>query len=49
MFLSDTGGHRSSLSEIEELASVYYQAIPWRMEGTAADVESSLESEVHRG
>jgi hypothetical protein len=36
-------------AEIGELASVYYDAIPWRMDGTAADVESSLESEVHRG
>ena len=32
-----------------ELAEVYESAIPRRMDGTAADVETSLESEVHRG
>jgi phosphoribosylformylglycinamidine synthase II len=32
-----------------ELAEVYETAIPRRMDGTAADVETSLESEVHRG
>jgi len=32
-----------------ELAEIYETAIPRRMDGTAADVETSLESEVHRG
>ncbi len=31
---------------VEKLAGIYYSAIPRRMEGTPADVETSLESEV---
>ncbi|MDB4950409.1 MAG: phosphoribosylformylglycinamidine synthase [Gemmatimonadetes bacterium] len=31
---------------VGELAAIYFDAIPRRMEGTAADVETSLESEV---
>jgi hypothetical protein len=31
---------------VTELAEVYFGAIPRRMEGSAADVETSLESEV---
>jgi phosphoribosylformylglycinamidine synthase subunit PurL len=34
---------------VAELAEIYEEAIPRRMDGTAADVETSLESEVHRG
>jgi phosphoribosylformylglycinamidine synthase subunit PurL len=32
-----------------ELAEIYFTAIPRRMDGSPADVETSLESEVHRG
>jgi hypothetical protein len=42
-------GELSIDAAIRDLAAVYYAAIPRRMEGTPADVESSLESEVHRG
>ncbi|HYW08585.1 MAG TPA: phosphoribosylformylglycinamidine synthase subunit PurL [Longimicrobium sp.] len=36
-------------AEIEELARVYYSALPRRMDATPADVATALESEVHRG
>ena len=34
---------------VEELSGTYYAAIPRRMDGSAADVETSLESEVQNG
>ncbi|HET6231290.1 MAG TPA: AIR synthase related protein, partial [Longimicrobiaceae bacterium] len=36
-------------ADVGELSLVYESAIPRRMDGTPADVETALESEVHRG
>jgi phosphoribosylformylglycinamidine synthase II len=41
--------HGTLAAPAAELAEVYESAIPRRMDGTAADVETSVESEVHRG
>jgi phosphoribosylformylglycinamidine synthase len=46
-FRITTGGGDIS-APVQELARIYERALPRRMEGTPADVESSLESEVAR-
>jgi hypothetical protein len=40
---------RTIEAQASELVAIYENAIPRRMEGTAADVETSLESTVQHG